>query len=214
MLKRLVYYPNGKRNCGAPVFWPGLKGRHVPRAVGHEECSAPQECLLCPSSQLNSLWFGLQGYSFKCSPLWNSVSTEAASLWSGEWDREPRWGGSAEEIIGKEDLTETNSFPVFPPASPGLCFYIHFRNWANENQGKAGQKDFGTFCSSSLSSLSSCLLSLVSTNRFSPWWPGALHVMGAWAHHPRGRSRTWGSLRPGSQRLLRGSEPARNWPAS
>lgn len=43
----------------------------------------PKECLLCPQSQLNSLWFGLQEYSFHCSPLRKSLSTEAAPLGLG-----------------------------------------------------------------------------------------------------------------------------------
>ena len=118
-------------------------------------CSPRRPALSLTTAEFTLVWPSRD--SFKCNPLCNSCLLKPLpfTLGSGTKKGDGEGGQRISQVRGSHrDLTPST---VFPAASPGLHFYIHVSSWASENQGKAGRKDLRRFCSSPLSSLSSCL---------------------------------------------------------
>ena len=117
-------------------------------------CSPRRPALSVTTAEFPLVWPSRD--SFKCNLLCNSCRLKPLPFTPGSGTKKGD-GEGGQRHPGKRISQRLNSFTMFPAASPGLHFYIHVRNWASENQGKAGRKDLRRFCSSPLSSLSSCL---------------------------------------------------------
>lgn len=137
MLKRLISDPKAELNCRAPVSWPLLKGRHIPRTLGHEECPAAWDAWSSHNYSHIPFGFDFQGYPLKRTPLPGTLSYQSSfpSVWGMGQRVEMRrpWRGNHRQV----DFTGPDSFIL---SSPALSFIVTPERGPVETKERQGRK--------------------------------------------------------------------------